>query len=123
MYFTIYQTIARDERRPGLYREYPQDFFDLIIIDERHRESDHPSIDGADSELRLWPMWRCLKNENKFSLNASSHFLASAPNSSVAGSHCHQDKQSEADQYDDADNHPAGPVEVLLLGSLRFGSD
>ncbi len=39
MYFTIYQTIARDERRPGLYREYSQDFFDLIIIDERHRGS------------------------------------------------------------------------------------
>ena len=27
MYFAIYQAIARDERRPGLYREYPRDFF------------------------------------------------------------------------------------------------
>jgi hypothetical protein len=42
---------------------------------------------------------------------------------SVAGSHCYQDEQSEADEHDDADNHPAVPVEVLLLSSLRFGSD
>ena len=25
--------------RPGLYREYPPDFFDLIIVDECHRGS------------------------------------------------------------------------------------
>lgn len=39
MYFAIYQSIARDESRPGLYREYPRDFFDLIIVDECHRGS------------------------------------------------------------------------------------
>ncbi len=39
MYFAIYQAIAEDERRPGLYREYPPDFFDLIIVDECHRGS------------------------------------------------------------------------------------
>ena len=39
MYFAIYQSIARDENRPGLYREYPKDFFDLIIVDECHRGS------------------------------------------------------------------------------------
>jgi type I restriction enzyme R subunit len=39
MYFAIYQAIAQDERRPGLYREYPRDFFDLIVIDECHRGS------------------------------------------------------------------------------------
>lgn len=39
MYFAIYQAIARDERRPGLYREYPKDFFDLIVVDECHRGS------------------------------------------------------------------------------------
>lgn len=39
MYFAIYQAIARDERRPGLYREYARDFFDLIIVDECHRGS------------------------------------------------------------------------------------
>jgi type I site-specific restriction endonuclease len=32
-----YQAIARDERRSGLYRQYPRDFFDLIIVDECHR--------------------------------------------------------------------------------------
>lgn len=39
IYFATYQAIAEDERRPGLFREYPQDFFDLIIIDECHRGS------------------------------------------------------------------------------------
>jgi len=39
MYFAIYQAIARDEHRPGLYRDYPPNFFDLIIVDECHRGS------------------------------------------------------------------------------------
>src|SRR2546426_344365 len=39
IYFAIYQAIAKDERRPGLYREYAPDFFDLIIVDECHRGS------------------------------------------------------------------------------------
>jgi type I restriction enzyme, R subunit len=39
MYFATYQAIARDERRPGLYREYSREFFDLIIVDECHRGS------------------------------------------------------------------------------------
>jgi len=39
MYFSTYQSIAADEARPGLYREYPPDFFDLIIVDEAHRGS------------------------------------------------------------------------------------
>ena len=39
MYFALYQSLARDERRPGLYREYAPDFFDLIIVDECHRGS------------------------------------------------------------------------------------
>ena len=39
VYFATYQAIARDERRPGLYRDYPVDFFDLIIVDECHRGS------------------------------------------------------------------------------------
>lgn len=39
MYFAIYQAIARDEHRPGLYREFAPDFFDLIIVDECHRGS------------------------------------------------------------------------------------
>ncbi len=39
MYFAIYQSIAKDVNRPGLYREYAPDFFDLIIVDECHRGS------------------------------------------------------------------------------------
>ncbi len=39
LYFATYQSIAQDERRPGLYREYAPDFFDLVIIDECHRGS------------------------------------------------------------------------------------
>ncbi len=39
MYFALYQSIAEDERRPGLYKEYAPDFFDLIIVDECHRGS------------------------------------------------------------------------------------
>jgi type I restriction enzyme R subunit len=39
MYFAIYQAIAKDEHRPGLYKEYAKEFFDLIIVDECHRGS------------------------------------------------------------------------------------
>jgi type I restriction enzyme R subunit len=39
MYFSTYQSIARDVNRPGLYREYAPDFFDLVVIDECHRGS------------------------------------------------------------------------------------
>ena len=37
IYFAIYQALAEDENRPGLYRQFPADFFDLIIVDECHR--------------------------------------------------------------------------------------
>ena len=52
MYFTIYQAIARDENRPGLYREYPRDFFDLVIVDECHRGSARG--DGNWREILEW---------------------------------------------------------------------
>ncbi len=39
MYFATYQSIARDENRPGLYKQFAPDFFDLIIVDECHRGS------------------------------------------------------------------------------------
>lgn len=39
IYFATYQAIAEDEHRPGLFREYASDFFDLLIIDEAHRGS------------------------------------------------------------------------------------
>jgi len=39
MYFATYQQVARDESRPGLYKEYSPDFFDLVVVDECHRGS------------------------------------------------------------------------------------
>ena len=39
MYFAIYQALAEDERRAGLFKEYSPDFFDLVIVDECHRGS------------------------------------------------------------------------------------
>lgn len=39
MYFSTYQAIAEDSSRPGLFRTYPPDFFDLIVVDECHRGS------------------------------------------------------------------------------------
>jgi type I restriction enzyme R subunit len=39
IYFATYQAIAKDELRPGLYRDYSPEFFDLVIVDECHRGS------------------------------------------------------------------------------------
>ncbi|MEI3649516.1 MAG: DEAD/DEAH box helicase family protein [Dolichospermum lemmermannii FEM_B0920] len=39
IYFAIYQAISDTQNKPGLYREYSHDYFDLIIIDECHRGS------------------------------------------------------------------------------------
>jgi type I restriction enzyme R subunit len=39
MYFAIYQALAEDERRAGLFKAFAPDFFDLIIVDECHRGS------------------------------------------------------------------------------------
>lgn len=39
VYFATYQQLAKDERRPGLYKNFPSDFFDLVIVDECHRGS------------------------------------------------------------------------------------
>lgn len=39
IYFAIYQAIAEDTNREGLFREFAPDFFDLVIIDECHRGS------------------------------------------------------------------------------------
>ena len=39
MYFALYQSLAGDERREGLFKSFPPDFFDIIIVDECHRGS------------------------------------------------------------------------------------
>ena len=48
MYFALYQAIAADENRPGLFREYAADFFDLIVIDECHRGSSRDESNWRD---------------------------------------------------------------------------
>lgn len=52
IYFSTYQAIAADERRPGLYREFAPDFFDLIVIDECHRGS--ARADSSWREILDW---------------------------------------------------------------------
>jgi len=39
MFFAIYQAIAERENIGGRYKDYPPDFFDLVIVDECHRGS------------------------------------------------------------------------------------
>lgn len=39
MYFALYQALAGDANREALHREFPPDFFDLVIVDECHRGS------------------------------------------------------------------------------------
>lgn len=39
MYFAIYQALAEDQNREGLFKQFPPDFFDLVIVDECHRGS------------------------------------------------------------------------------------
>lgn len=39
IFFAIYQAIAEKENIGGYYKQYPHDFFDLVIIDECHRGS------------------------------------------------------------------------------------
>lgn len=39
IYFAIYQALAEDDRREGLFRGFTPDFFDLVIVDECHRGS------------------------------------------------------------------------------------
>lgn len=39
IYFSTYQSLAEDSNRKGLFRQFPKNFFDLIVIDECHRGS------------------------------------------------------------------------------------
>jgi type I restriction enzyme R subunit len=39
IYFAIYQAIAEDANREGLFKQFKPDFFDLVIVDECHRGS------------------------------------------------------------------------------------
>lgn len=46
IFFAIYQAIAERENIDGYYKSYPEDFFDLVLIDECHR--------GAANEAGSW---------------------------------------------------------------------
>jgi len=45
MYFALYQALDAGRGEEELYKEYPQDFFDYVIIDECHRGSSTESGD------------------------------------------------------------------------------
>lgn len=46
IYFALYQSLAEGEAREGLFRKYPSNYFDLVIIDECHR--------GSAKETSTW---------------------------------------------------------------------
>lgn len=46
IFFAIYQAIAEKENIGAYYKDYPKDFFDLVIIDECHR--------GSANEEGMW---------------------------------------------------------------------
>jgi type I restriction enzyme R subunit len=52
IYFAIYQAIAGNETRDGIYKDYARDYFDLIIVDECHRGSARD--DGNWREILEW---------------------------------------------------------------------
>jgi type I restriction enzyme R subunit len=39
IYFSTYQSLAESEAREGMFRQFPRNFFDLVVIDECHRGS------------------------------------------------------------------------------------
>jgi type I restriction enzyme R subunit len=59
IFFAIYQAISEKENIGGFYKQYPADFFDLIIIDECHRGSANEEgswrdiLDYFDSAVHL----------------------------------------------------------------------
>lgn len=71
MYFAIYQAIAEDERRIGLFKSYAPDFFDLVIVDECHRGSaaDYSSWRGIleyfDPAVQLGMTATPLRDDNR----------------------------------------------------------
>jgi type I restriction enzyme R subunit len=56
IYFAIYQAIADREGQPGLYRRYPPDFFDLVIVDECHRGSARDESDWRQILEYFYPV-------------------------------------------------------------------
>jgi len=71
VYFSTYQMIAEDERRPGLYRQYSPDFYDLVVVDECHRGSARDDSNWRDileyfnSAVQLGMTATPLREDNK----------------------------------------------------------
>jgi type I restriction enzyme R subunit len=71
MYFATYQAIAKDENRPGLYKEFGPDFFDLVIVDECHRGSANDESNWRDILTYFKPSFQLgmtatpLRNDNR----------------------------------------------------------
>ena len=47
MYFSLYQSLDVEKEEEELYKQYPQDFFDYVIVDECHR-----GVSSSESEWR-----------------------------------------------------------------------
>lgn len=71
LYFSTYQAIAKDENRPGLYKQFPPDFFDLIVVDECHRGSARESSNWREILEYFQPAYQLgmtatpLRDENR----------------------------------------------------------
>jgi len=71
IYFSTYQAIAKDVTRPGLYREFSRDFFDLVVVDECHRGSARDDsnwrdiLDYFDSAYKFGMTATPLRKENR----------------------------------------------------------
>lgn len=48
IYFALFRALAEDESRPGLFKEYPPEYFDLIVVDECHRGMRRINPGGAE---------------------------------------------------------------------------
>lgn len=71
IYFAIYQALAEDERREGLFKQFPKEFFDLIIVDECHRGSSREEsswriiLDYFESAFKLGLTATPLRDDNR----------------------------------------------------------
>jgi type I restriction enzyme R subunit len=71
MYFSIYQALAEDERRVGLFKSFAPDFFDLVIVDECHRGSArdasawHEILDYFEPAVKLGMTATPLRQESR----------------------------------------------------------
>lgn len=71
IYFAIYQALAEDERREGLFKSFSPGFFDLVIVDECHRGSAREDsawrgiLDYFDPAFKLGMTATPLRDDNR----------------------------------------------------------